>query len=138
MAGNDSTGDVNNMQLDDLAAWAMIIMVLFSRKFLLSLSLLLLLSVIPMAGSSQDGTSASGQRKVRVSPRPEYPELARRLSIHGAVQLWVKVSAEGVVRDVSVVGGNPILVDTCVNTVKKWRYEPAGKESLEPVRFQFD
>ncbi len=100
--------------------------------------LLCCLAFAPVAGRAQETGTGGSLRKARLAPRPEYPELARRLSIHGVVQLWVKVTADGTVRDISVVGGNPILVDTCVNTVKKWRYEPTGKETLEPVRFSFN
>jgi TonB family protein len=113
-------------------------MVYTVRKSLLLLSLFLLLAFVPVATQAQDAPPASALRKVRVAPRPEYPVLAHKLSIHGTVQLWVKVSPDGTVREVNVVGGNPILVDTCVNTVKKWRYEPTGKESLEPVRISFN
>jgi len=101
-------------------------MVYTVRKSLLLLSLFLLLAFVPVATHAQDAPHASTLRKVRVAPRPEYPVLAHKLSIHGTV------------REVNVVGGNPILVDTCVNTVKKWRYEPTGKESLEPVRISFN
>ncbi|MDR3764768.1 MAG: energy transducer TonB [Acidobacteriota bacterium] len=68
---------------------------------------------------------------------PEYPAVAKKLSIHGTVQLTLKVSADGMVKDVSVTGGNPVLVDASVKAVRQWRYEATGKESQEPVKFVF-
>jgi TonB family protein len=102
------------------------------------LMLVLCLLAIPLQGFGEGATEGAGARKVRVNVKPEYPEVARRLAIHGIVQLKVKVSGEGTVRSVEVVGGNPVLVQSAVDAVKKWRYEATGKESLEPVRFAFD
>jgi TonB family protein len=131
------TGDV--LLRGELALPRLSSVMLHGRFRSLSLfCLLCCLTFAPVAGRAQVAGSGGSLRKVRISPHPEYPELARKLSIRGVVQLWVKVTAEGTVREVNVVGGNPILVDSCVNTVKKWRYEPTGKESLEPVRFNFD
>jgi TonB family protein len=81
---------------------------------------------------------STGTRRVKVNVKPSYPDVAQRMAIRGTVQLKVKVSAEGAVRGVDSVGGNPILVEAVSNAVKQWRYESTGKESVELVKYTFD
>jgi outer membrane biosynthesis protein TonB len=35
------------------------------------------------------------------------------------------------------LGGNPVLVDALLRAVKKWKYEPAAKETVMEVKFEF-
>ena len=103
------------------------------------LRLFLILSVLAgvVAPAAQAADQAVGARKVRVSVQPEYPDVAKRLSIRGAVQLRVTVSADGNVKSVEPRGGNPVLVEAAMKAVRKWRFEPTGKETVEPVKFNF-
>jgi TonB family protein len=100
--------------------------------------LVMCLLATPLQGFGEGANGGVGARKKRVNVSPEYPEVARRLMIRGIVQLRVKVSSEGSVRSVEVVGGNPVLVEAAVNAVKKWRYEATGKDSLEAVSVSFN
>lgn len=100
--------------------------------------LVMCLLATPLQGFGEGAGGSVGARRVRVNVNPEYPDVARRLMIHGVVQLRVKVSGEGSVRSVEVVGGNPVLVEAAVTAVKKWRYEATGKDSLEAVRVSFN
>jgi TonB family protein len=92
--------------------------------------------LLALAKAASD--SPAGVRRVRVNVNPQYPDVARRMSIKGTVQLKVKVSGEGVVKGVDTVGGNPILVEALISAVKQWRYESTGKETVELVRYTFD
>jgi protein TonB len=58
---------------------------------------------------------------------PPYPPLARRLKLEGEVWLSVHVAADGRVLQVSVArsSGHDMLDTTAVESVKKWRFEPA-------------
>jgi TonB family protein len=80
----------------------------------------------------------TGLRRVRSNVTPVYPDVARRMAIKGTVQLKVKVSGEGVVRGVDVVGGNPVLVEALVSAVKQWRFESTGRDTVELVKYTFD
>ena len=60
---------------------------------------------------------------------PEYPELARRLNLKGIVRVQVTVAPGGAVKEVKELGGNPVLLDALIRAVRKWKYEPAEKES---------
>ena len=75
-------------------------------------------------------------RKVKTRVSPQYPELARKMNITGAVRLELLVSANGQVKSVKTLGGHPLLIDAAQNAVKQWRYEP-GQEGTEVVEIRF-
>ena len=76
-------------------------------------------------------------RKVKVRVPPEYPELARRLRIVGAVKIQVVVSPAGKVRSTKVVGGHPLLIQAALDAVRRWKFEPANEESSLVVEVKF-
>jgi len=76
-------------------------------------------------------------RKVKSSPPPEYPELARKLNIKGLARVRFTITKDGKVRDVKEVGGNPVLVTALVEAVKKWKYEPAPMENDAEAKYDF-
>jgi TonB family protein len=78
-----------------------------------------------------------GSRKLKTSSTPEYPEIAQRMNIKGAVQVEASVRRDGTVTEVKVIGGHPLLADALVKAVKGWQYEPAAKDSQVVVRFVF-
>jgi TonB family protein len=97
---------------------------------------LLLLScwVFPQSVQQQDQEAT---RKLKSSVPPEYPELARRLQLKGTARVSVTVAPDGRVTNAKELGGNPLLVDALLRAVKKWKYEPAAKESVIEVKFDF-
>jgi protein TonB len=58
---------------------------------------------------------------------PAYPSLARRLKLEGEVRLSVQVDSDGRVLKASVAlsSGHDLLDSTAIESVKKWRFEPA-------------
>lgn len=76
-------------------------------------------------------------RKAKFNPLPDYPELARKLNIQGMARVLLTVTADGKVAVVKDLGGSPILVAALSDAVKKWKYEPADRESQVEVRFEF-
>lgn len=81
-----------------------------------------------------DDTAA---RKVKLKVSPQYPELARRMNVTGAVRLEILVGANGQVKSVKPLGGHPLLIDAAESAVKQWRYEP-GTEATEIVEIRFN
>ena len=80
-----------------------------------------------------------GVRKPSSKNRPvPYPETARRMHLAGAVRLDVMIAANGKVKKVDVLGGNPVLAAAAVNAVKDWTYEPAPSDSSETIVVKFD
>jgi len=104
--------------------------------FLGGVALLLSLPAVPTAGA-QAGQFQTATRKIRLSAPPQYPELARRMNIQGVARVLLTVAPDGKVSDVKELGGNPVLVSSLVQAVKKWRYEAADQESSIEVRFEF-
>src|SRR6266704_2530459 len=109
-----------------------------SKATLFFCGVALLLSLAVMASAeAQAGQSQASTRKIKLSVPPQYPELAKRMNIQGVARVLLTVTADGKVSDVKELGGNPVLVSSLVQAVKKWRYEAADKESMIEVRFEF-
>jgi TonB family protein len=79
-----------------------------------------------------------GARRLEHSVLPEYPQIAGRIRLTGTVQAEAVVNPDGTVRVVKVVGGHPLLAQAVVRAVKQWKYQPATKETVEPVKFSFE
>ncbi|MGH9740638.1 MAG: energy transducer TonB [Candidatus Acidiferrales bacterium] len=94
--------------------------------------------VVTPRALAQDATTDAAKRKVRVKVTPEYPDLARQMNVTGKVKIEAKIAADGHVADTRVVGGSPLLVNAALDALKKWRFEPAPKETTEVVEFTFN
>ena len=81
---------------------------------------------------------AEGNRTIKTSVKPVYPEVARRMNISGTVKLQVLVSPDGSVKSIKPLGGHPLLIDSAVNAVKEWKYEKAGDETTIVVSIVFN
>ena len=58
------------------------------------------------------------------SVRPVYPELAKQARIQGVVRLQALIGKDGVVEELRLLRGHPLLVKAAMDAVKQWRYEP--------------
>jgi TonB family protein len=76
-------------------------------------------------------------RKVKNRVEPVYPDLAKRNNISGSVRVEVLITPDGRVKDVKVLGGNPVLAEAVVTAVMKCKYEPAAEESSVVLKFDF-
>jgi TonB family protein len=76
-------------------------------------------------------------RKILKKVEAQYPSILKRRGIGGTVRLKVAVHADGTVKDVEVLGGNPALADAAEKAVRQWRFAPAG-ESTITVAITFD
>src|SRR5580692_4263959 len=86
---------------------------------------------------AQENPAESAKRKVKTKTVPEYPELARQMNATGKVKIEATISADGKVTNTKVIGGSPLLVGAAQDALKKWRFEPATKETVEVVEFDF-
>ncbi|HEX4425550.1 MAG TPA: energy transducer TonB [Terriglobales bacterium] len=80
----------------------------------------------------------TGDRKVVSKITPQYPALARTMHLSGVVKVEALVSSNGVVKNVSVKGGHPLLVQSATDAVRKWKWETASRESTESVEVRFN
>jgi TonB family protein len=85
--------------------------------------------------AAQEVTSS---RKVVKTVAAQYPSVLKRRGIGGTVKLRVLVSANGTVKDVQVLGGNPILSDCASKAVKQWVFAAAEKEESIEISVGFD
>jgi TonB family protein len=87
--------------------------------------------------SAQQAVTDEGKRKVKSKSSPSYPELARRMNVSGKVKIEVIITPDGRVRSTRVVGGHPLLVQSCQDAVKDWKFFSAPEETTQIVEFDF-
>jgi TonB family protein len=85
----------------------------------------------------QTGTTDEGKRKVKSKVLPAYPELAKRMNVTGKVKIEVVITPDGRVKSTRVIGGHPLLVQSCQDAVKEWKFAPAAEETTQIVEFDF-
>lgn len=91
----------------------------------------------PQQAAAQDAASDSAKRKVKTKVMPDYPTLARQMRVSGRVKIETTIAADGHVSNTKVIGGSPLLVSAAMDAIKKWRFEPAAKETVETIEFDF-
>ncbi len=82
--------------------------------------------------------TSSTERKLITRVEPEYPETLKRLYIGGVVRVEVEVEPNGVVKSTKLLGGSPILGQSTMKAIKKWKYAPAGSVETLTVKVEFD
>jgi len=105
----------------------------------LGLALLLAGSAVlpPKVLAQDDASTDAAKRKVRSRVVPEYPPLAKQMNVTGKVKIEATIAADGHVMNTRVVGGSPLLVNAALDAIKRWRFEPAPKDTTEVVEFTF-
>src|SRR5260370_42271989 len=86
---------------------------------------------------AQTATTDESKRKIKTKTAPPYPELARRMNVAGKVKIEVVIAPDGHVKSTRVVGGHPLLVQACQDTVKEWKFVAAPEESTQVIEFEF-
>jgi TonB family protein len=76
-------------------------------------------------------------RKLITRVSPKYPEYLKTHEIGGVVRLTIVVTPAGNVKNVTTVGGNPILVDAATDAVKQWKYAPGENTDTFEVKLDF-
>jgi TonB family protein len=65
------------------------------------------------------------QRRLQHAVRPAYPEAARQAGLQGDVTLRLEIGADGAVKDVRAIAGDPELARAAIEAVSQWQYAPA-------------
>jgi TonB family protein len=81
---------------------------------------------------------AEENRRAVVNPKPEYPDMARKLSLHGVAKIQVIIAANGHVVDAKILGGHPILANAALYAARNWKFEAGSSETTEILEFRFD
>jgi len=83
-------------------------------------------------------TAAAQQGRRPVSnPQPEYPDIAKKMNLSGLVRIEVVIGPEGEIKNAKVIGGHPVLADSSLRALKKWKYAPSTSETKELLEFKF-
>jgi protein TonB len=82
-------------------------------------------------------SSPPGRRLAQAHPvkqeLPTYPPMARTARVQGVVLLDADITESGMLENVTVIDGHPMLIPAAVDAVRKWRYAPATLDGV-PVR----
>lgn len=68
--------------------------------------------------------SAEAADVVSQPVRPGYPVLARQMKVQGSVILQAMIGRDGLIQDLHVLTGPPILADAAEQAVRQWRFKP--------------
>ena len=95
------------------------------------------LVLAPILSRAQQSDQPESTRKIVNRVTPQYPALARTMSLKGLVRVEAVVAANGTVKSVATKGGHPVLVQAAQNAIRQWKYEPSAHETKETIEIQF-
>ncbi len=67
--------------------------------------------------------------------KPEYPALARQARIQGTVMLQATIGKDGMVQNLRVISGHPMLTAAAIAAARQWLYKPYHLNG-EPVEVE--
>ena len=106
-----------------------------TRVFLITVALMALTTSLTTA---QGTAPAAPERKIASRVAPNYPDLAKKMHIHGVVRVEAVIRPNGSVKSTRVLGGNPVLVDAALDAVGKWKFESGQNETTQVVQLAFE
>jgi len=68
--------------------------------------------------------AAAAKNNVITFVQPDYPQLAKTVSIVGKVRAEIIVDESGNVASVKLISGHPILAPAALAAIRKWKYKP--------------
>ena len=105
-------------------------------KSLMVLAVATCASLFIQSGMAQK--QSHGERKIVSKVDAVYPDLAKRMRVGGVVKVEVVVRANGNVKSTRVLGGNPVLIESATDAVRKWKFEAASAETTEVLQLTFE
>jgi protein TonB len=78
-------------------------------------------------------TADTASNMVIRSVQPEYPMLARQMRVQGSVILQALIGRDGMIQDLRVLSGPPILASAAQEAVRQWHFKPhyVGAQPVE-------
>jgi TonB family protein len=89
------------------------------------------------AGWAHQSALEDTKRKIKFKVNPQYTELARRMNVSGKVKIELVIAPDGHVKGSRAIGGHPILIQSCLEAVKDWRFEESREETTQIIEFEF-
>jgi protein TonB len=96
-------------------------------------------TTVVLAGAlvSAQTVSEDGKRKIKFKVNPQYSDIARRMMLTGKVKIELVIAPDGRVKSSRAIGGHPVLVQSCLDAVRDWKFEAAPEETTQIVEFEF-
>ena len=90
-------------------------------------------ATITTSAAERTSVAADSANVVIHSVQPEYPMLARQTKVQGAVTLQALIGRDGLIQDLHVLSGPPILANAALEAVRQWHFKPhyQGAETVE-------
>lgn len=90
-------------------------------------------AAITTNAAERTSISAAPTDAVTETVQPGYPLLARQMKVQGSVILQALVGRDGLIQNVRVISGPPILASAAQEAVKQWHFKPhyEGSETVE-------
>ena len=103
-------------------------------RFLAAAGIMLLVAGLswPQQSSIEDS-----KRRIKFKTNPQFSDLARRMNLSGKVKIELVIAPDGHVKSSRAVGGHPVLVQSCLDAVKDWKFEASPEETTQIIEFEF-
>src|SRR5438270_11804743 len=109
--------------------------VCWSIRGMKSIQLAAMAAILGLSGLASAQANNTDPSHIRASPKvieglrnhyvvPQYPRVAREQKIQGDVILTATIDKTGKIQNLRLVLGDPILGESAMAAVKKWRYRP--------------
>lgn len=82
-------------------------------------------------------SASAASRRVQRRVTPQYPELARRMHVEGAVRVEATVAPDGDVTSAKALNGNTLLQSAAVQAIRRWKFAAESARSTENVVVNF-
>ncbi|MGB7436081.1 MAG: energy transducer TonB [Candidatus Acidiferrum sp.] len=92
---------------------------------------------VGVALPQQTSSTEDSKRKVKIRVNPQYSDLAKRMTLTGKVRVELTIAPDGHVKSSRAMGGHPVLVQSCLDAVKDWKFEAAPEETTQIIEFDF-
>lgn len=88
---------------------------------------------VPTSAADRARVTTVAANVVTESVRPDYPRLARQMKVQGSVILQALIGRDGLIQDLRVLSGPPILASAAREAVQQWHFKPhyLGSQSVE-------
>ena len=86
-------------------------------------------------------TATDALKAATSKPQPAYSPVARQMKVVGKVDVEAIIDTTGSVESVKAVSGNPLLTQSAVSAVQKWKFTPFtadGAPTKAVVTLSFD
>jgi TonB family protein len=82
-------------------------------------------------------SAMADDRKPKSKVLPTRPELAKKMNVSGTVKVEIVIAPNGTVKSAKALGGHPLLIESALDAVKKWKFEPGSEETTQVIAFDF-